>query len=223
MDHSLKLVSFKLCPYVQRAILTLLHQKIPFEIEYIDLCNKPGWFLDISPLGKVPVLIVDNDKAIFESAVINELLSELSTHPLQPEDPIDRAENRAWIAYAAYLQNMLYRLETAPNQAAFFEFQQRFSKLLDPLEKQLGKSTYFNGESPSLVDFTYAPIFMRLQMLHNHYPVSVFHNLPQMIAWSSSLTHLPEMSDSIVSDYKELYHHWLLEHSGFLNQELNPQ
>lgn len=220
MNHKLKLVSFKLCPYVQRAVLTLLHQNVPFEIEYIDLAQKPQWFLEVSPLGKVPVLIVDDEKAIFESAVINELLSELSDYSLHPADPFARAINRAWITYAAHLQATLYRIEMAPNQAAFLEYQQRFAKLLEPLEKLLTGSTYFNGEQPLIIDFTYAPIFMRLQMLHNHYPVSVFHNFPKALAWSNALINLPEMHDSVVEDYKDLYHHWLLEHSGFLQQQL---
>lgn len=220
MNHKLKLISFKLCPYVQRAVLTLLHQDIPFEIEYIDLANKPRWFLDISPLGKVPVLVVDDEKAIFESAVINELLAELSSPPLHPVDPFDRATNRAWITYAAHLQAMLYRLEMAPNRAAFQEYQQRFAKLLEPLENQLADGPFFNGERPQLIDFTYAPIFMRLQMLHNRYPVSVFHHYPGTAEWAKALTSLPELEHSVVNDYKERYFNWLMEHSGFLQQEL---
>jgi glutathione S-transferase len=51
-----KLISFKLCPYVQKAILTLLHKGIDFDIEYIDLMDPPEWFKEISPLGKVLVL-----------------------------------------------------------------------------------------------------------------------------------------------------------------------
>ncbi|MDJ0755605.1 MAG: glutathione S-transferase family protein [Ardenticatenaceae bacterium] len=222
MDHSLKLVSFKLCPFVQRAVITLLHRKIPFEIEYIDLAQKPAWFLEISPLGKVPVLIVDDDKAIFESSVINELLSELSEPMLHPADPIERAINRAWIAYAAQLQGMLYRLESAPNEAAFLEYQQRLRKLLLRLEKALADGPFFNGEDPSLVDFTYAPIFMRLKYLHNHYPITIFDGSPQTAEWATSLINLPEVAQSVVSDYKDRYHHWLLEHNGFLQQMLSP-
>ena len=61
-----KLISFKLCPYVQKAVLTLLTKHIDFDIEYIDLENPPQWFSDISPLGKVPVLKV-GDQALVGS------------------------------------------------------------------------------------------------------------------------------------------------------------
>jgi glutathione S-transferase len=52
----LELVSFKTCPYVQRAAIVLHEKAVPFEITYIDQTKKPDWFLKISPLGKVPLL-----------------------------------------------------------------------------------------------------------------------------------------------------------------------
>ena len=58
-------------PYVQRAVIALTEKGVDFERIDIDLANKPDWFLKLSPLGKVPVL-VDGDTVIFESAVIVE-------------------------------------------------------------------------------------------------------------------------------------------------------
>ncbi len=75
MAVPLKLISHKLCPYVQRAVIALTEKGVPFERIDIDLANKPEWFLKISPLGKTPVLVV-GDHAIFESAVILEYLEE---------------------------------------------------------------------------------------------------------------------------------------------------
>ena len=51
----LKLISHKLCPYVQRAVIALSEKGVPFERIDIDLANKPDWFLKVSPLGKTPV------------------------------------------------------------------------------------------------------------------------------------------------------------------------
>ena len=75
MAAALKLISHKLCPYVQRAVIALSEKGVPFERIDIDLANKPDWFLKISPLGKVPVLVVTTDAgevALFESNVICE-------------------------------------------------------------------------------------------------------------------------------------------------------
>ena len=66
---TLTLISHPLCPYVQRAVIALIKKSVPYERVDVDLANKPAWFKAISPLGKTPVLKVD-DRAIFESAVI---------------------------------------------------------------------------------------------------------------------------------------------------------
>jgi len=68
MAAPLKLISHRLCPYVQRAVIALSEKGVVFERVDIDLANKPDRFLKISPLGKTPVLMV-GDTAIFESAV----------------------------------------------------------------------------------------------------------------------------------------------------------
>lgn len=60
----IKLVSFKNCPFVQRVMGALVMKNVPFEIEYIELNNKPQWFLDISPNGQVPVLITENETVL---------------------------------------------------------------------------------------------------------------------------------------------------------------
>ena len=54
----LTLVSHKLCPYVQRAVIALTEKGVPFRRVDVDLANKPDWFKAVSPLGKTPVLLV---------------------------------------------------------------------------------------------------------------------------------------------------------------------
>ena len=72
---TLTLVSHALCPYVQRAAIALAEKGAPFTRRDVDLARKPDWFLAISPLGKTPVLVVD-DTPIFESAAIIEYLDD---------------------------------------------------------------------------------------------------------------------------------------------------
>ena len=52
------LISFETCAFVQRAVITLKRKQIAHDITYIDLDDPPDWFLDLSPLKKVPVLKV---------------------------------------------------------------------------------------------------------------------------------------------------------------------
>src|SRR5215469_1520462 len=99
MDEALLLVSHKLCPYVQRAVISLSEKQVRFERIDVDLSNKPDWFKALSPLGKTPVLKVGSS-AIFESAVILEYLEETQSGPLHPKDPLKRAEHRAAIEFS---------------------------------------------------------------------------------------------------------------------------
>src|SRR6185437_7131963 len=113
-----KLVSHKLCPYVQRAVIALVEKDVPFERIDIDLAHKPDWFLKISPLGKTPVLRV-GEHAIFESAVILEYLEETEARPLHPSDPLCRAEHRAFIEFGSEALNDIAGLYSAADDATF--------------------------------------------------------------------------------------------------------
>src|SRR4051812_27087367 len=70
------LVSFKTCPWVQRAAIVLREKKIDFEFRHIEPDNRPDWFLAISPHKKVPVLRLDDKISLFESNAIVEFLDE---------------------------------------------------------------------------------------------------------------------------------------------------
>jgi glutathione S-transferase len=92
------LVSFKTCPWVQRAAIVLREKAIDFEFRHIEPDNRPDWFLAISPHKKVPVLRIDDTVSLFESNAIAEYLDETIPPRLHPDDPVERAINRAWTA-----------------------------------------------------------------------------------------------------------------------------
>ena len=96
----LVLVSHPLCPYVQRVAILLAEKGVPFERRDIDLRDKPRWFLEVSPLGKTPVLLVDGQPG-FESAVICEYLDETASPRLHPADPLRRAQHRSWSEFGS--------------------------------------------------------------------------------------------------------------------------
>ncbi|TIS60565.1 MAG: glutathione S-transferase family protein, partial [Mesorhizobium sp.] len=110
MTAKLTLVSHHLCPYVQRAAISLAEKGVPFERVKVDLANKPDWFKAISPLGKVPLLRVPSggkEEVIFESAIILEFLEETEANPLHPADPLMKARHRAWIEFGSAILNAI--------------------------------------------------------------------------------------------------------------------
>ena len=158
MTAKLKLISHKLCPYVQRAVIALTEKGVPFERIDIDLANKPDWFLAISPLGKTPVLQV-GDKAIFESAVILEYLEETQPKPLHPADPLTRAEHRAWIEFGSTVLSDIAGFYAAPDEAAFAARTAQLEARFARLETRVAASPWFDGDEFSLVDAVFGPVF----------------------------------------------------------------
>jgi glutathione S-transferase len=93
---NIKLVSFKLCPFVQRAVIALEEKGVEYTLEYIELEDPPAWFVERSPFLRVPLMLID-DTVLFESAVILDYLDEVYPPRLHPQDPLRRARHKAWI------------------------------------------------------------------------------------------------------------------------------
>src|SRR5438128_8951708 len=155
------LVSFKTCPWVQRAAIVLREKKVDFEFRHIDPDNRPDWFLAVSPHRKVPVLRIDDRVSLFESNAIAEYLDETVAPRLHPADPVTRAINRAWTDYLPSFADAVtataYADDAAAYDAATAKIEVPFERLEGALERQ-GAGPFFNGAAYSLVDAAYAPL-----------------------------------------------------------------
>jgi glutathione S-transferase len=201
---SLQLISHKTCPFVQRAVITLKHKNIDFDIAYIDLADPPDWFLELSPLGKVPVLKVD-DEVLFESAVINEYLDEITGGELQPGEPLARAKNRAWIEFASNMLGNLYMMKMSKNEERYNKYRDSLVSQFQRVEQRLGDGPWFNGEQFSLADTAFAPLFRQNSVADNKLSVLDPETMPRVAAWAQRLLALAEVRDSVVDEFEDLY------------------
>lgn len=201
---SLELISFKLCPFVQRSVITLLEKGHDFQITYINLDAPPSWFKDISPLGKVPVLKI-GEEVLFESAVINEYVDEITPPSLHPTDPLVKAKNRAWIEFGSELLVTQFRLVMSQDQTTFETTLKELQEKLQRLENVVNGGSFFNGEQFSLVDTAYAPLFMRLDLLKTWTNVDFYGNLPNIQRWNAALSAKESVQKSVVSDFADLF------------------
>lgn len=212
-----RLISFKLCPFVQKAVLTLLTKGIDFDIEYIDLENPPEWFSKISPLGKVPVLQV-GDQVLFESSVIIEYLDEVYGESLHPSDPLIKAQNRSWMEFGNECLMNSFNLTVTTDEAGFNEQREALLNKLDQLEKQLSALTFFNGDQVSLVDLSFAPFFQRQVFLNEVTPGLIDDSRhPRVIEWAKNLLDLDIMATSTVPEIKRLYSDMMKKRNGYLS------
>ncbi len=201
---SIELISFKTCPFVQRAAITLGYKKVEHKVTFIDLADPPDWFLKISPLAKVPVLKVDGD-ILFESAVINEYLDDITGGELQPKDSLTRAKNRAWIEFASNMLGNIYMMKTAAEKDKYEKYRDLLVSQLQRVEGRLGDGPWFNGEDFSLADTAFAPWFAHDAVDNYRFSVIDAATMPKLDAWSKRLLALPAVKNSVVAEFEDLY------------------
>ncbi len=218
---NLTLVSHVLCPYVQRAAIALSEKGVAHDRRDVDLSEKPDWFSAISPLGKVPLLLVtppDGTQAVlFESTVICEYIEE--THrgtPLHPNDPLARARHRGWIEFGSSILADLWGFETARDAEAY---EAKRGALIDKfarIEAELGEGPFFAGERFSLVDAVFAPIFRYFDVFDAIMPTGVLDNLPRTQAWRRALAARPSVQDAVTASYPDRLKAFLETHDAWL-------
>ena len=204
------LVSFKTCPWVQRAAIVLREKGVDFELRHIDRDNRPDWFLAISPHKKVPVLSIDDGKvSLFESNAIAEYLDETITPRLHPDDPVQRAVNRAWTDFLPTFSEMVtgqaYAANEAEYQADVAKIPQAFQKLEGALKGQSPRGPFFNGEKYSLVDAAYAPFLQRYYYLDRIKPLGAIEKFPRVQAWAQALLKRPSTHSFPEAEFEGLY------------------
>jgi len=216
---NIKLISHVLCPYVQRAVISLTEKNIPFERVDIDLAHKPDWFLDISPLGKTPVLQVDG-QSFFESNVILEFLEDILVHPLHPEDPVTKARHRSMIEFSSALLNDIAGLYGAKDQSGFEAKKQTIRKKLAWIENSLQAGPWFEGDRFSLVDVVYGPVFRYFDTFEQVDGLDFVYDLPKTIKWRSALRKRPSVQTAVSKDYPELLWAFLMKRNSYLSHQM---
>jgi glutathione S-transferase len=219
---ALTLISHVLCPYVQRAVIALSEKGAAYERIDIDLKNKPQWFLDISPLGKTPVLKAGRE-AIFESAVICEYLEDTIAPALHPADPLQRARHRAWMEFASVTLNNIWAFYTAQDEAAYEAAARTLQERFAQLERALGDGPYFAGREFSLVDAAFAPVFRYFDVFDAASGVEMMNGTPKLRAWRAALAERASVRNAVGSDYAALLRGFVIEQGGVLGRRLGSR
>jgi glutathione S-transferase len=216
MAAPLKLISHKLCPYVQRAVIALTEKGVPSERVDIDLADKPDWFLKVSPLGKTPVLLV-GDHAIFESAVILEYLEETQAQPLHPADALRRAGHRAWIEFGSAVLNDIAGLYSAVDEATFKAKAAHLEARFARLEARV-VGPWFDGEKFSLVDAVFGPVFRYFDVFDDIGDFGILRDKPKLARWRANLAARPSVKSAVSIDYPALLRDFIDRRRSYLSQ-----
>ena len=202
-----KLISFTVCPFVQRAVLALEEKGVDYDIEFIDLADKPDWFLEISPRGKVPVLI-DDGVPLFESQAIVEYLDETrGGRRLAPEDAKERARDRAWFTYASEeIFSHGWRAESARDDETLEKAIKTLREKMAAVENALEGREYLSGDGSTfgLADLAFLPQFYRWAAWRRLAGIDVLGDeLPRVGAWVERLLARESVPRSVPPSWEE--------------------
>ena len=196
-----KLYSYEACPFAQRTRIALHEKGLDFDLTEIDLSEgKPDWFAEISPYGKVPLLL-DGKTRFYESAIINEYLDEQYPEPpLMPDAPEDRAQARIWMHYCeAYFLGALFGLRAAKDdEKKLADAKAKVAERLTFIETEgLAKLSrggpFFLGDQFTLVDIQYAPFFERMSVYEALWGLAIPADLKRLNAWTAALRKRPSV------------------------------
>jgi glutathione S-transferase len=183
----------------------LAEKGLPFERRVVDLANKPAWFLALSPLGKTPLLLVDGEHPIFESAVICDYLDEVHAPRLHPEAALERARHRAWVEFGSALLDRIAAFYNAPDEAALETARRVLRQRLVQLEGVLGlrpdEGPFFAGAPFSIVDAAFAPALRYFDTFDTMGDWGFFDGLPRVQAWRQALAERASVRDAVAPDY----------------------
>ena len=215
MKSEVKLVATAFSPYCQRVEMLLVEKNIPYKKREVDLANRPEWFVKDAPLGKVPLLYIDN-KALFESIAICEYLIEAFELDLHSKDLLTKSLHRGWIEIGNVILKAIFSLISAKDQDGFNDKKLALISKLAILEANLRYSPYFDGELFLLIDISMAPMFKILVSLDNKFCLEIFDKFPKVTAYAENLITRHSLGQVIPKNYAEIFDKFLAKRGSYL-------
>ncbi|MEH0699200.1 glutathione S-transferase family protein [Vibrio owensii] len=187
---------------------------IPFEVEYADFNN---CLFDISPNGKAPIVITENNTVLFDADAIVSYLDKQYSGFLQPRSPEDIALLEAWANYGSKQYVPQCSTMRSIDEAEFKQHWAVFEKALINMEKQLGSSVFFFGDELSRVDIAWLPILHRAWLVETTTGHDMFRDFPNIKRWQENIMKLDWLMETVSEDFEEVFNRFYLSNTFLSN------
>lgn len=202
----MKLIGSLTSPYVRKVRIVLAEKKIEYDFE-ID----SPWLADtgvpnVNPLGKVPVLILDDETPLFDSRVIVEYIDNVTpNNKLFPTPNRERTEVKRWEALAdgicdAAAAAVMEAKRPKQEQSAAWIARQRdkIVRGLDFMAKEYGEKAHCMGTHFCLADIA---VGAALGYLAFRFPdIDWRENHPNLARLYDKLMQRPSFADTVPRD-----------------------
>ena len=202
-------------PFVRKVAAVCAEKDVGFAIEGVDIFNPPEWFLEISPMKRIPVL---RDRSIAEdgqdgtiadsSAICAYIEKKHPRPPVYPDDAFDYARALFFEEYAdtnlaatgglGIFRPLFFSITQGkePDVARAREtWSDKMPPVLDYLETALAGREFFAGSQLSIADITIAACMMQMSLVADF----------DLSPWPSLESHLERMAarPSIAGPYEK--------------------
>lgn len=156
----MKLIGSLTSPYVRKIRIVLAEKKIDYDFVLDSPWQEGNKIAELNPLGKVPVLVLDDDSTLYDSRVIAEYLDTVApNNRLIPASGRERISVKRWealadgvmdAAVAAFLES---RRPDGERSSSWIERQRGKTTLaLKVMSEELGELAWCHGNGLSLAD-----------------------------------------------------------------------
>jgi glutathione S-transferase len=191
----MKLVTSLTSPYGRKVRIVLLEKKIPFQLQVENPWAPDSVVSTLNPLGKVPVLVLEDGVSVFDSRVIVEYLNHISpVGNLIPTEPKIRMMVRGVEALADGVTDaavaVFLERKRAPDQqsADWLVLQEKtLYRGLEALAEALGEKPFYLGNSMTLADIACVCMLGYLEL-----------RFPE-IAWRTAHPNLARLADALAA------------------------
>jgi glutathione S-transferase len=218
---SYHLIGHRLCPYVQRVAMVLAQNGTEYRRTDIALDAKPDWFLELSPTGNVPVLVVDDGRTLFEAAAICQYLAAMSWKSLYPVDAYDRAFEQGVIAIAdkilALTADLIYRdLSEQAVDATIHAIHRQMSIVSDLVTPQI----IAEDTDLSMLDIVFATVFRPFALIGFGLNRDLFAGFVGLRGWARDLAMHQTVRNAVPPTYYREMHEFISAKDGYLAKRL---
>jgi len=189
----MKLIGTPTSPYTRKARVVLAEKRIEYEFvidaPYDAASEVPAY----NPLGKVPVLVLDDATTIFDSRVIVEYLDNASpVAKLMPQGTRHRIQARRWEALADGCTDAIAAMVIEKRRPQEFQYgpflerqQDKIARALQVMSDDLGTRSYCCGDLFSLADIAVGCCLGFLDL-----------RLPE-VAWRATYPNLAKLAEKL--------------------------
>lgn len=202
----MKLIGSHTSPYTRKARVVLAEKKIDYEFVLDSPWTPDTHVPDHNPLGKIPVLILDDETVIFDSRVIVDYLDNMTpNNKLFPGTNRERIEAKRWEAVAdgildAAVAVILERKRAAKVQDKAWITRQmdKVARSLDFMAAELGEQAWCMGTHFGMADVAAGCALGYLDFRFPEYDWRVQH--PNLARFAEKSLQRPSFADTLPHD-----------------------